>query len=334
MMRSKGSILGRLEWAWDGIDAVGDMLWPARFTMTVILALGALLILVPQAQDTLYGAFTQWRYGLCFLVATVMVASNAWYWTRLLYDYHRNQNTPRGQRHAQHPTLATWLPRALGGLVFGETAIAITRTGFYWGAAGLVVLGGLFLVATHLRRKYVLNGAPSHTFKDGIGRWPTHIAITVIMGWAAAVILGLVTAGWLPWDLGAARGWLGLALVVIAAVASLLLAFRMKLPRATQWAVATLLLISLLLAVIGIYKPEWSIGVGAGTALMLAAATWIGTANLLLIFPAEILRLPITGTLLVLSLLGFGVEFALVGHDYGNHALRSTTTPGAKPVAS
>jgi hypothetical protein len=365
----KDKMLGRLKSIWRYLITIATMLWPARFTIVVVVALGLLLIFIDQAQDARYAIFAEGPHSpswvnspLLFWLLTLLVACQAWYWTRFLYDFLLTApdqpryemdgvnlfptappplRDPRQERLVRSSAwLRDWLPRFLGAAVFAETAFAVARSGDWtddpvtlrW-ALVLVTGAILFLAATWFRSRirFFSISRQMPVAPD----WPKWVALAAIVGWTTAAIFSLATMTWLPWDHIQMRALLGLGLFAATFFVSALFVFTVVPTNRRAWC-SVLLLLSFGGLTISNWFPGLAIHIGPGAVLLWAAATWIGVVNFLLIFPSEALALPVAGTLLAISLIA-----ALPSHwpgwfnwsawpDFGNHAVR--LEEAAEPV--
>ena len=306
-----------------------------------MILLGIIMIFLPQGQDALHSVFVEGQKWPYFLMATILTAIQCWYWTRFTYDGYRHSHSRRGyvaarrERHrrtdqGKTDPLTEWVPRILGFLLFVETAIAVWRAGSCPWALLLLLCGVLFLAFTFLRRRFLSRRTSKFWAPEAkpllpvkfFSPSPAHLGAWILILWLAGLLVSAVSTLFPAWEFAEGRQALGAVLAILVFLASFVMAVMLPLPRTTHWAVIALLLLCAPLAAVGLYWPHYSACLGPGVVLLWAAANWIGVVNFLIVYPSEMLGLPVGGTMLLASLLFFALP-----DRGGNHAIRMTKAP-------
>jgi len=330
--------------AWEGLKAFGVILWPIRFVLAVLLAMVGVLCL-PQAQDALYGAVIEGPGSLPVFASVVAWAVQSWYWSRFLYSLPLRGfparlygGPPFGVAFAD--PLITWIPRALGAIVFVIVGVFVlvassgSADGWLW--AGFYVFCGAVFLGLTMARRWLLDVEPFRlpAIPAGTSRTGTVLVLVwlvLLMVAAASTVidyrLELVTA---PGFYLEARQVVGGIIVIALAVTTGVLLLHLPVPTSTRWFVAIMTVVNTALFLLSIFAATWTgMRLGPAVALMLSAGIWVGATSFFLAFPGERLRMPAT-TLLVIMVLVFTFAPKYVpawfGHhagDYDNHRLRT-----------
>ncbi|WP_044552116.1 hypothetical protein [Azospirillum lipoferum] len=256
---------------------VAVLLWPARFTILVLLAVWVVLLLVGQAQDVLYSLIADeggTGRKLWFLAGLWAWAIQSWYWTRLLF-YLPSRPMPQCL-YILAPSdysdfLDALLPRLLGVGPFVAVATSLLFCGPWeetlpW--AGFLLGNGLIFYTLTAVRRYWLNGAQQGGPRGQTGLQrahgvPRHATGTLAQQPGAALQGSGMPSGW-PSPKAGTLQTVGIAVVAwsVAVVAVALTAF---LPAETP--IVRPLLVGLLVttSAAGVLCLLWRLNIGTGT---------------------------------------------------------------------
>src|ERR1041384_3816421 len=189
---------------------------PLRVVVFPLLALLFALIFADQGQDSVRAVveFTRecprWGVVAGFIAAVVLLAIQAWYWSRQLL---RVDFAHRKQLEETHEVLELWAPRVLGAMAFVIAIAAllragaeyvrgdVTRTNIGIVVAILVVLMIAFVIAVIFRRRVRYAGeAPKkvdreHRFDRG--------TVLILRGTALGALIFLILTCIVPERIGA-----------------------------------------------------------------------------------------------------------------------------------
>ena len=127
-----GTLFRATKAIWDWVKDLGAIVMPCRFSVIMLLAGLAFLILAPQGQDVLR-ALAETKSGflalfiplLLFFLAMVIWGLNAWYWARVMLRFRFDE--PRDlppERKARRKAFRKHVPRILGVAAFLVAAAA------------------------------------------------------------------------------------------------------------------------------------------------------------------------------------------------------------------
>ncbi|WP_432823193.1 hypothetical protein [Trichloromonas sp.] len=306
-------VLFRALWEW--VKDLGSILKLCRFSVIMLLAGLAFLLLSPQGEDVLRG-LAEWQYEksravvklILFFVALVVWAVNAWYWARVMLRFPFDEpDTLSPSREGRRRFLRKHVPRLLGlggflavaaaffkaAMVYGENDILnVGQTLDLLGYACLV-LGVFFYLGTMLRRK--ASSAIYNQLMD------TKLTDRAVFRSAASVFK--VDRGEKDFSADLHSIW--------------------NIETNSKLFLAASLLLSLFLFLLFLFWPVAAAFFGTATILLLAASSWIPFGSMVVHF-SRLARIPI------LSLLLLAVVLFSFWND--NHAIR--TLPSAIPAAA
>jgi hypothetical protein len=327
---------------WEWVKAIAVVLWPIRYIIMINAAM-IMIFCLPQAKDALYGAVIECDRPVFVFVAVMAWAAQTWYCGRFLYSLPlRNLPAPRYRQRPFNDAFAaplkTWMPRALGALVFGIVG------GFILGAGGwtprvvawtaLYLLSGfVFLWATRARRRRLERVGRAPLALQIVHAAPSGLPRIFLAVW---VVLLLLAAGSAEIDYGKEllRRPLAVLIVVMLGITSAALLLRLPELRMPQWrstrrVVAVLIAVNVALFLLSIVAAAWAGAVlGPAVVLMASAGSWVGASSFLLAFPGERFRLPVTTFLWLATLVVIfapKIVLSLFGDasgDYDNHRVR------------
>ncbi|WP_431276107.1 hypothetical protein ACQ858_07500 [Variovorax ureilyticus] len=215
---------------------IADILWRSKFAIAVLLAHGALVLLMDQTRDGLVrqvpdpadppGTHLGMLFGLFLTAAAVwLLAYASWLWPRLLLRL----ATPGRKQAAGTSSIAfaRWWARLLGLMPFGAVSPAIAWTlrdqptgspGTPWLAGFLVgigVLAMLYLCVVSLRAHdtsagYYETSRSAEDARADMGLRPFWVAwappllfmlvrLTSLQSWTPPLALGVITSGLAAW---------------------------------------------------------------------------------------------------------------------------------------
>lgn len=162
-------VFATIDKIWEFIKDIGSILKPCRFSIILLIAVSAFLILADQGQDVLR-ALTERQSSsflqiIWFFLALLLWAINTWYWARVMlrFNFRKNERftaeceplTPEQEK--RRIKIRRYLPRFLGTFAFLITALAFYKTSGSSSSAPLyfivacLVFAAVFLLATTKR---------------------------------------------------------------------------------------------------------------------------------------------------------------------------------------
>jgi hypothetical protein len=133
---------------WRGLSEIGELLRPARFSILVVLAGAALLLVNAQGREIAIGlvdAPVFWA-GIAFHVSVFLWAFESWYWARLMIEMVHGADRMRDPDGRMYRPHEAWVkqhgPRIIAALAYAVAGIALLLA-HAWGHLIAVAIAGV-----------------------------------------------------------------------------------------------------------------------------------------------------------------------------------------------
>jgi len=136
--------------AWQRVRDVGAVLGPCRFSVFVVVAGGALLLVTAQGRELAVGLPDGGFFwgGLAFHACVLLWAFQSWYWSRLLLDVTFGLDRAHDREGASFAPHVVWAlretPRVVAVAAYLVAGIALALAQAWWHLAALAPVGALF----------------------------------------------------------------------------------------------------------------------------------------------------------------------------------------------